>query len=106
MGLIALSYRFYLLRVLRILMAPKGLAAGFFHWQKTTLSLLRREAGLLMVTFLPAIFITQISLFRQFSRRRQSYLGSASVYRFLDHPGLLLLPCTPSQDRGVAAFFG
>ena len=75
MGLIALSYRFYLLRVMRILMAPKGLADGFFHWQKTTLSLLRREAGLLMVTFLPAIFLTQIAFFANFRAGGSHTLG-------------------------------
>jgi potassium efflux system protein len=60
-GLIKGSYYFYLLCSLRLLLLPKGLAAGFFHWPEATLRLLRREAGWLMVTFLPAVFITLVA---------------------------------------------
>ena len=60
-GLIVFSYRFYLLRSIRTLLLPKGLASGFFHWQKSTLSLLRREAGFLIVSFLPVSFLTQVT---------------------------------------------
>ena len=62
-GLMVWSTRLFLLRALRILMLPKGLAAGFFHWHKATLALLRREAGWLILIFLPAIFYTQLAFF-------------------------------------------
>jgi potassium efflux system protein len=58
-GLLSLSYRFYLLQSLRMLLLPQGLAAGCFHWSKTTIRLLRRETKWLLATFLPAAFITQ-----------------------------------------------
>ncbi len=60
-GLLKLSYRFYLLRSLAMLLLPQGLAARFFHWSKFTLTLLRRETNWLQVTFLPAVFITQVA---------------------------------------------
>jgi potassium efflux system protein len=60
-GLLKGSYYFYLLCSLRLLLLPKGLAAGFFHWPEATLRLLRREAGWVMVTFLPAVFITLVA---------------------------------------------
>ena len=60
-GLLKGSYHFYLLLSLRLLLLPKGLAAGFFHWPEATIRLLRREAGWLMVTFLPAAFITVVA---------------------------------------------
>ena len=58
-GLLSLSYRFYLLQSLRMLLLPQGLAAGCFHWSKTTVRLLRHETKWLLATFLPAAFITQ-----------------------------------------------
>lgn len=60
-GLLKFSYCFYLLRSLSLLLLPKGLAADFFHWPEATLTLLRRETNWLQVTFLPAVFITQLA---------------------------------------------
>jgi len=60
-GLLKVSYRLYLLMSLRILIRPKGLAAGFFHWSDATLQLLRRESRFLITTLPPAIFITQLT---------------------------------------------
>jgi potassium efflux system protein len=60
-ALLKLSYIFYLLRSLGILLLPNGLAAGFFHWSQSTLTLLRRETNWLQATFLPAVFITQVA---------------------------------------------
>lgn len=60
-GLLKFSYCFFLLRSLSLLLLPQGLAAGFFHWPETTLTLLRRETNWLQVTFLPAVFITQVA---------------------------------------------
>lgn len=60
-GLIKTSYRLYLLLSLRMLLLPKGLAAEMFHWPEATLKLLRRETKWLVVTFIPAIFITQVA---------------------------------------------
>lgn len=62
-GLLALSYRFLFLRIVRGLVKPQGLAANFFHWSKPVMALLHRTTGLLMVTFLPMIFLTQIAFF-------------------------------------------
>jgi len=59
--LIVFSYRLFILRVLSNLLRPKGLAANFFHWSRTTIDLLRREAGLFTVTFLPALVIAQLA---------------------------------------------
>jgi potassium-dependent mechanosensitive channel len=59
--LAAFSYRLFILRVLSNLLRPKGLAADFFHWSRTTINLLRREAGLFTVAFLPALFIAQLA---------------------------------------------
>jgi potassium efflux system protein len=75
MGLIIFSYRFFLLRVFRILLLPEGLAAGFFLWPKATVTLLRREAGLMMVTFLPAIFFTNLAFFIDFRAGGSHILG-------------------------------
>ncbi len=60
-GLFRLSYHFYLLRSLRMLLLPEGLAAGLFHWPETTLTLLRRETNWLLSTFIPAAFFTQMA---------------------------------------------
>lgn len=60
-GLLKLSYRFYLLRWLHMLLLPNGLAAGFFHWSEATLNLLRRETNWLQFTFLPAVLVTQVA---------------------------------------------
>ena len=60
-GLLKLSYRFYLLQSLSMLLVPKGLAANFFHWSKATRTLLRRETNWLQATFLPAVFITHVA---------------------------------------------
>lgn len=59
-GFSKLAYRLYWLRLLGILVHPKGLAARFFHWSEITLKMLRRESRFLIATFLPAVFITQI----------------------------------------------
>ncbi|MBV5318575.1 MAG: mechanosensitive ion channel [Desulfobulbaceae bacterium] len=75
MGLMALAYRYFLLRAFRLLVLPKGLASGFFHWQKSTLSLLRRETGLFIVTFLPAILLTQIAFWANFRAGGSHILG-------------------------------
>jgi potassium efflux system protein len=95
-GLIGLAYRFLLLRWLRTLLLPHGLADGFFHWPKRALILLRREAGFLMVSFLPAIFITQVTFLANYHAGggyplgRLLLIGTLSIllfffYRFL-HP--------------------
>ncbi len=75
LGLILLAYRYYLLRTVRLLMLPKGLAAGFFHWQQTTLNLLRRETRLFIITFLPAVFLTQFTFWATFSAGGGHVLG-------------------------------
>jgi potassium efflux system protein len=95
-GLLKGAYYFFLLRSFRVLLMPKGLAAGFFYWPEPTLRLLRREAGWLMVTFLPAVFITVMAFSAKFNAgggltlSRLAFiaaLGSlaASFYRIL-HP--------------------
>jgi len=60
-ALVNFSYRLFILRVLYSLLRPKGLAADFFHWSRTTINLLRRESGLFTVTFLPVLFFTQLA---------------------------------------------
>lgn len=75
MSLLALSYRFFFLRVFRTLLLPNGLADRFFHWPKTTITLLRRETGWLMVTFLPAVFFAQLAFFANFSANGSHILG-------------------------------
>jgi len=75
MSLVTISYRFFLLRVFRTLLLPNGLADRFFHWPKATITLLRRETGWLMVTFLPAVFFTQLAFFANFSTDGSHILG-------------------------------
>jgi len=60
-GLLKLSYRFYLLRWLQVVLIPKGLADGFFHWSAETLTLLRRETIWLQLTFLPSVLLSQVA---------------------------------------------
>jgi len=90
-GLIGLSYRFFLLRWLRTLVMPNGLADGFFHWPKTTISLLRREAGILMISFLPAVFITQVTFLANYHAGggyplgRLLLIGTMSILLFFFH---------------------
>lgn len=75
MSLVTLSYRFFLLRVFRTLLLPNGLADRFFHWPKETITLLRRETGWLMATFLPAVFLIQLAFFANFSADGSHVLG-------------------------------
>ena len=74
-GLIVFSYRFFLLRSFRVLLRPKGLAANFFHWSKENISLLRAESRLLMVSFLPVLFITQLIFQANYHGDRKYLLG-------------------------------
>ncbi len=89
-GVIIVSYRFFLLRVLRKLLLPKGLAAGFFHWPKSTITLLRREVGWFMATFLPAVFITQLAFFVNFRAGGSHTLGRLTFIVGLGILGIFL----------------
>jgi potassium efflux system protein len=116
-ALLKLSYIFYLLRSLGTLLLPKGLAAGFFHWSKSTLTLLRRETNWLQVTFLPAVFITQVAFSANyhasggFAFARLAFLVTLaalalSFYRLL-HPktGVWRGPHAKKQQRSFARLY-
>ncbi|MEA3644008.1 MAG: hypothetical protein VBE63_29405, partial [Lamprobacter sp.] len=53
-ALLALAMQFYLLRGLRLICIPRGLAAAHFRWPAPSLRLLRRELDRLSWTYLPA----------------------------------------------------
>ena len=116
-GLLKLSYCFFLLRSLSMLLLPNGLAAGFFQWSETTLTLLRRETNWLQVTFLPAVFITQVAFFANyhasggFAFARLAFLVTLatlaiSFYRIL-HPktGAWRGCCDEKPQRFLARFY-
>ncbi|MCG6940714.1 MAG: mechanosensitive ion channel [Thiohalocapsa sp.] len=53
-ALLALAMQFYLLRALRLICMPRGLAAAHFRWPEPKLRLLRLELERLSWTYLPA----------------------------------------------------
>jgi potassium efflux system protein len=53
-ALLTLAMQFYLLRALRLICVPRGLAAAHFRWPEPSLRLLRRELDWLSWTYLPA----------------------------------------------------
>ena len=96
MALIVLAGRLFFLLAFRILLAPQGLAADFFRWQKSTTNLLRQEARYLIIIFLPAVFLTQLAFFANYSAGSIQILGrltfiatlailSLFFYRVLHH---------------------
>ena len=102
-GLVTLSYRFYLLRFSACCWRRKGWLPVFFIGKKRRSVCFAESSG--DTTFFCRHFYHPNSLFRQFSGRRQSYLGAAGFYRFPGPSRLLFLSCSPSQNRGVATFF-
>ena len=60
--LIILSPAFFFLSAFRVLCLPGGLADKHFHWPTSSLQPLRKQLGILMVTFLPAAMIAISSI--------------------------------------------
>ncbi|MGD9947139.1 MAG: mechanosensitive ion channel domain-containing protein [Desulfobulbus sp.] len=78
-GLLSLSYRFLLLRILRTLLLPDGLAVRFFHWPHSTITVLRSVAGLMIAIFLPVVFFTQMAFYANMATGDTNALGRLSL---------------------------
>lgn len=74
-GLMIISLDFACMNVLYGLLAPKGLADGFFHWPQGSIALLRRETGRMMAFMLPLVFISRLAIYRSLQSVGNSGFG-------------------------------
>ncbi len=61
-SLVRIAILLYILRALRMMCLPNGLAAAHFRWPKATVELLRAELGRMTWILVPATLITRFSL--------------------------------------------
>ena len=106
-----LSLRLFFLRIIMESLRPVGLATRVFFWPKETVRLLRRETGLFVLSFLPAVFFTHIAFYANYQAGSSHTLGRLSIllilalimifsFRLL-HPktGLWRKACTANADN-------
>lgn len=62
-GLMIISCDYACMNILLGLLAPNGLAEGFFHWPQGNIALLRRETRRLMVIMLPLVFVSRQAIY-------------------------------------------
>jgi len=61
-ALILLPPAFYYLMAFRVMCLPSGLAEAHFRWPGSGCQALRRQFGILMITFLPAAFVAVLTI--------------------------------------------
>lgn len=74
-GLMIIFRDYACMTILYGLLAPKGLADGFFHWPQGCLALLRRETGRLMAFMLPLVFFSRLAIYRSLQTVGNSGFG-------------------------------
>jgi potassium efflux system protein len=62
-ALILLSPAFYYLMAFRVMCLPGGLAEAHFRWPGSGCQALRRQFGILMITFLPTVFVAVLTIY-------------------------------------------
>jgi potassium efflux system protein len=62
-GLMIISWDYACMGILLGMLAPNGLADGFFHWPQGTIALLRRETARLMAFMLPLVLVGRLATY-------------------------------------------
>ena len=102
-GLITISLPLLNLRTLSVLCLPDGVAAAHFRWPEHSLTLMRREIRLVMVLFLPAVFVA-VAVIDHYSEDMGGGLGRFSFLLMMLSLGLFFFRLFHPTNGVLVAF--